>query len=116
MASSSKPPTKTEIFNGIAEVTGLNRKQVADVFGALATMIDKELSKGKKTDAKAFTIPGLCKIVTKYKAAEKGGEKKTNPFTGDVKLFAHFFQSMVGIHFDTKTHTKHFGFSGVECG
>jgi nucleoid DNA-binding protein len=86
MASSSKPPTKTEIFNGIAEATGLNRKQVSGVFEAMAAMIDQELSKGKKTDAKSFTIPGLCKIVTKFKPAEKGGEKKTNPFTGEEMI------------------------------
>ena len=86
MASSNKPPTKTEIFNGIAESTGLNRKQVAGVFDAMAAMIDKELSRGKKTDAKSFTVPGLCKIVTKYKPAQKGGEKKTNPFTGEEMI------------------------------
>lgn len=86
MASSTKPPTKTEIFNAIAEATGLNRKQVSAVFDALAGMIDKELGKGKKSDAKSFTIPGLCKIVTKYKPAEKGGERKTNPFTGEEMI------------------------------
>ena len=86
MASSNKAPTKTEIFNGIAEATGLNRKQVASVFEAMTAMIDKTLSGGKKTDAKSFTIPGLAKIVTKYKAAEKGGEKKTNPFTGEEMI------------------------------
>ena len=86
MASSSKPPTKTEIFNGIAESAGLNRKQVAVVFESLQAMIESELKKGKKTDAKSFTIPGLCKIVTKYKPAQKGGEKKTNPFTGEEMI------------------------------
>jgi len=86
MASSTKPPTKTEIFNAIAEAADLNRKQVAAVFDAMADMIKKELGKGKKTDAKSFTVPGLCKIVTKYKPAQKGGEKKTNPFTGEEMI------------------------------
>ncbi|CSA49154.1 Uncharacterised protein [Vibrio cholerae] len=29
----------------------------------------------------------------------------TNTFTSYIKLLAHFFQSMVGIHIDTETHT-----------
>jgi nucleoid DNA-binding protein len=86
MATGTKPPTKTEIFNSIAEETGLSKKQVASVFESMAGMIDKELSKGKKQDAKSFTIPGLCKIVTKYKAADKGGQKKVNPFTGEEMI------------------------------
>ena len=86
MATGTKPPTKTEIFNGIAEQTGLNKKDVANVFDALAGMISKELGKGKKQDSKSFTIPGLCKIVTKYKPADKGGQKKTNPFTGEEMI------------------------------
>ena len=86
MAAGSKSLTKTEIYNGIAEETGLTKKEVSAVFDALAVLIDKELSKGKKQDAKTFTIPGLCKIVTKYKPADKGGQKKTNPFTGEEMI------------------------------
>ena len=79
-AAAKKPPTKTEIFNAIAEDTGLTKKQVAEVLDSLSGQISKALSTGKKTDEKSFTIPGLCKIVTKYKPAVKGGEKKENPF------------------------------------
>ena len=82
----NKLPTKTEIYNQIAESCGLTKKQVACVFDALHGLIATELGKGKKTDAKSFTIPGLAKIVTKYKPATKGGEKKTNPFTGEEMI------------------------------
>lgn len=77
----NRPPTKSQIYQEIADETELTKKQVSAVFDALTSMIDKQLSKGKKTDSKTFTVPGLCKIVTKYKPATKGGEKKINPFT-----------------------------------
>ncbi|CNE60761.1 Uncharacterised protein [Yersinia kristensenii] len=32
----------------------------------------------------------------------------TDTFTGDVELFAHFFQSVVSVHIDTETHTQNF--------
>jgi len=86
MATDTKPPTKTEIFNSIAEETGLSKKEIAAVFDSLAGLIGKELSKGKKTDSKSFTIPGLCKIVTKYKPAtqERTG---IDPFTKEERVF-----------------------------
>lgn len=79
----NKPPTKSQIYQDIADETELTKKQVAAVFDALTGMISKQLSKGKKTDVKSFTVPGLCKIVTKYKPATKGGEVRRNPFTGE---------------------------------
>jgi nucleoid DNA-binding protein len=85
-AATGKPLTKTEIFNTIAEATGLSRKDVSGVFDALGDVIAAELAKGKKTDAKNFTIPGLCKIVTKYNPA-KPARKGTNPFTGEEQMF-----------------------------
>ena len=85
-ASAKKPLTKTEVYAGIAEATGLNRKDVAGVFDALAGVIEAELKKGRKTEDKAFTIPGLCKIVTKYKAAQKE-RKGIDPFTKEERIF-----------------------------
>ena len=84
--AAKKPRTKTEIFNGIAEEVGISKKEVAAVFDALSSMIGGELGKGKKTEEKVFTIPGLCKIKTKYKPAQKGGQKRLNPFTGEEIL------------------------------
>lgn len=74
-----KPLTKTEIYNSIAESTGLSKKEVNAVFDELTGLIAQELGKGKKTDDKAFTIPGLCKIVTKFKPATKE-HQKPDPF------------------------------------
>ena len=84
--AAAKKLTKTEIFNGIAEATGLTKKEVSGVFDSLAQMVQGELNKGKKTEDKQFTIPGLCTIVTKYKPAQKGGQKRTNPFTGEEMI------------------------------
>ena len=54
--ANGKPLTKTEIFNKLAEDSGLTKKQVTAVFESLTAIISSELSKGKKTDAKQFTI------------------------------------------------------------
>lgn len=35
----------------------------------------------------------------------------TNTLTGYVKLFTNFFQCMVSVHIDTKTHTQNFRFT-----
>ena len=83
---SAKPMTKTQLMASIADSTGLSKKQVASVFDALGPLIQQELNKGRKTEDKAFTIPGLCKIVTQYKAAQKE-RKGINPFTKEETTF-----------------------------
>src|SRR5690606_8787958 len=40
----------------------------------------------------------------------------TDTLTGNVELFAHFFQRVVGVHIDTETHTQYFGFAGGQAG
>ncbi|MOA46278.1 hypothetical protein D3C78_1687710 [compost metagenome] len=37
-----------------------------------------------------------------------------NALAGDVELLAHFFQGLVGAHFDTETHTQNLGFTRGE--
>ncbi|MCA9230540.1 MAG: HU family DNA-binding protein [Planctomycetales bacterium] len=82
-AETNKPPTKTEIYNNIAESTGLAKKDVSAVFDALNDEIAKSLSKkGPQT----FTLPGLCKIVVQNKPATPAREG-TNPFTGEKTVF-----------------------------
>ena len=81
--SKGKAPTKSEVLNGIAEASGLSRKQVACVLDELATMIDKSL--GKRGPG-VFTIPGLCKIVVQRKPATPA-RKGINPFTGEEQMF-----------------------------
>ena len=83
---SDKPLTKTQIVTTVADTTGLSKKEVTAVFESLTELIAKELNKGKKTDPKQLTIPGLCKNVTKYKPADKGGQKRINPFTGEEMI------------------------------
>jgi len=80
-----KSMTKSDVYNQISEKTGLAKKDVSGVFDALADLITDELKKGKKTDTKQFTIPGLCKIVTKYKPATKE-HMGINPFTKEETL------------------------------
>jgi nucleoid DNA-binding protein len=78
-----KPPTKTEVFANIAEATGLTKRDVSNVFDALADQIKKSLgSRGPKT----FTIHGICKIVVQHKPATKE-RQGTNPFTGEPTVF-----------------------------
>jgi nucleoid DNA-binding protein len=82
-ATTKKPPTKSEVFASIAEAADLNKKQVSAVFDALADEIRKSLN---KNGPKAFTIPGLCKIVVQHKPATKA-RKGINPFTGQETTF-----------------------------
>ena len=82
-ASGKKPPTKTEMYSAIAESTDLTKKQVGMVFDSLAEEIRKAVG---RNGPKAFTIPGLCKIVVQNKPATKA-RKGINPFTGEETVF-----------------------------
>ncbi len=79
-----KPPTKTEVYNNIAEKTGLTKRQVSDVFDALNDEIEGALT---GPDApQTFTLHGLCKIVLQHKEATPEREG-INPFTGEPTVF-----------------------------
>jgi nucleoid DNA-binding protein len=80
--AAAKPPTKTELFNNIAEATGLSRKQVAAVFDVLTTEVEKAV-KGPGQ----FTLPGLMKIVVQHKPAMPAREVR-NPATGEMVMAA----------------------------
>ena len=71
-----KAQSKTETYNALAESTGLNRKQIAQVFDALSQLIQREL--GKKGPG-VFTVPGLLKLKRITKPATKAGTRP-NPF------------------------------------
>ena len=75
-ASKAKAMTKSAIYTELAESTELTRKQVADLFDALAKLIKREL--GKKGPG-VFAIPGLVKLTLKRYPATKAG-KRPNPF------------------------------------
>ncbi len=79
-AAKKKPATKTEIFNSLAERTGLTKKQVAEFFDALSAEIQANIgSKGPRV----FQIPNLCKIVAVDKPAQPKRQVR-NPATGEM--------------------------------
>lgn len=82
-ATTAKPRTKTEIFNALAEETGLSKKDVGAVFDAMAGLIRKDLS---KKGPGVFNVPGLLKLKVIRKPATKAREG-TNPFTGEPTIF-----------------------------
>ena len=77
-ATRVKAATKAELYAQIAEKTGLAKKDVANVFGAMSEMIKKEL--GKKGSPGLFVIPGLLKLKVVRKPATKA-KQGINPFT-----------------------------------
>jgi len=79
----AKPMTKSEIVSGIAEATGLSKKDVTGVFEAMAGQIKKSL--GRRGPG-AYTVPGLMKLVVQRKPATKA-RKGINPFTGEETMF-----------------------------
>ena len=79
----SKPMTKTEIVSGIAETTGLTKKQVGSVFEAMAGQIRKSLG---RSGAGVYAVPGLMKLVVVRKPATKA-HKGINPFTKEEVMF-----------------------------
>jgi len=73
----SEKMTKTSILNEIAANTGLTRKQVSDVMGELESVIERHV---KKRAIGEFTLPGLLKIKTIKKPAQKAKKGVPNPF------------------------------------
>ena len=83
MATSAKPPTKSEILSNIAEATQLSPKQVASVFDALSGQIKAAVS---KEGPGVFALPGLLKITVILKPATPE-RKGINPFTKQEQIF-----------------------------
>ena len=81
--SPAKPMTKSEIVSGIADATGLTKKDVNSAFDAMGAQIKKSLGRG---GAGAYTVPGLMKLVVQRKPATKA-RKGINPFTGEETVF-----------------------------
>jgi len=75
--------TKTQIVAGIADNTGLTKKQVGDVIGELEKLIEGSI---KKESVGEFTIPGLMKIKAVHKPAVKA-RKGISPFTKEETMF-----------------------------
>jgi nucleoid DNA-binding protein len=75
--TSAKHASKADVYNGLSEKTGLNKKEIASVFTAMSELISKEL--GKKGPG-LFVIPGLLKLKVVRKPATKA-KQGVNPFT-----------------------------------
>jgi nucleoid DNA-binding protein len=81
--AAAKPMTKSEIVSGIADETGLTKKQVSSVFEAMAGQIKKSLA---RRGPGAYAVPGLMKLTVVRKPATKA-RKGINPFTGEETMF-----------------------------
>jgi len=79
----AKAMTKSEVIAGIAESTGLSKKEVNSVFEAMAGQIKKSL--GRRGPG-AYNVPGLMKVTVVRKPATKA-RKGINPFTGEETVF-----------------------------
>ena len=73
----SKPMTKTELLNTLAENTGLVRKDIANVLEELGNVIERHI---KKRAAGTFTLPGLLKVASVKKPARKAQKGVPNTF------------------------------------
>ena len=72
-----KPLTKTELLTGIADETGLTKKEVAAVLASLESSIKKSLG---RTGCGKFVLPGLVKVEKVKVAARKARKGVPNPF------------------------------------
>ena len=69
--------TKTQMLADIAEDTGLTRAEVSSVFDALESVIERHVRRGA---VGYVTVPGLMKIKTLKKPAQKAKKGVPNPF------------------------------------
>merc|ERR1719155_144895 len=69
-ASTSKALTKGAMIKDIATEHSLKAKEVSQIFDSLAAIATKEVKKNG-----VFTVPGLCRIKTRTKAATKAGTR-----------------------------------------
>jgi nucleoid DNA-binding protein len=81
--TSAKAMSKSEVVSGIADATGLTKKQVSSVFEAMAGQIKKSLG---RSGPGAYVVPGLMKLLVVRKPATSV-RKGINPFTGEETMF-----------------------------
>jgi nucleoid DNA-binding protein len=78
-AATVKPPTRGEVYRELATKTGLARKDVVAVCGALTDIMVKSVKKHG-----TFNQLGLLKLTLVKKPAIAGGKLVRNPFTGEM--------------------------------
>jgi len=81
--TANRARTKSQVLSEIAETTELTRRDVANVFEAMAGLIKKDI--GRRGPG-VFTVPGLMKIKVRRKPATRA-RKGINPFTGEETVF-----------------------------
>jgi nucleoid DNA-binding protein len=69
--------TKTQLVSELVEKTELSKKEVASVLDELGDIIERHV---KKRAVGEFTFPGLLKIKTVKKPAQKARKNVPNPF------------------------------------
>lgn len=79
----AKPRTRSDIYNQIADQTGLARKEVQSVFDAFGMVLAADL--GKRGPG-VMQVPGLMKVVVKRMPATRA-RKGINPFTKEETIF-----------------------------
>jgi len=78
-SAAPKPPTRGEVYRGVAAKTGLTRKNVVAVCDALTDEMVKSVKKYG-----LFNYMGLMKLTLVRKPAVAGGKLVRNPFTGEM--------------------------------
>jgi nucleoid DNA-binding protein len=73
--------TKNQIFTAIAEDTGLNRKQVAEVFTSLNKLITQHV---QNRGSGEFTIPDVGVKIRRVKKPRTKARMGRNPATGEA--------------------------------
>lgn len=82
-AAKEKPRTKSEVLGIISDHVGISKKEAAQVFEVMGTMIEADLKKGA---CGVFNVPGMMKVMVQRKPATKA-RKGINPFTGEETVF-----------------------------
>lgn len=81
----AKTQTKSEILSAIAEETELTKKQVADVFSSLNTLIIRHI---KKRGSGEFTIPDTGVKIRRARKPARKARMGRNPATGEEMKIA----------------------------
>jgi nucleoid DNA-binding protein len=83
VAASTKPRSKNDVFQTIAQHVGIHRRDVGAVFHTMASLIRADLS---KSGSGIFNVPSMMRITVKRKPATKA-RVGINPFTKEQVTF-----------------------------
>lgn len=78
--------SKSELYGIIGEHVGIARKQVAGVFDVMGQVMAADLAKPSKDKPKVFVVPGLMKVVSRFKPAVPA-RRGIDPFSKQEKEF-----------------------------